>query len=300
MTEPFSPLDPKVLAQLAGLKVQVHRVVEGVLAGLHRSPRHGVSIDFSEHKAYTPGDDLRHLDWKVLGRLDRYTIKKFEDETNLQATVAIDLSGSMDYRSTSFSKAEYACLLGASLATLLLRQGDAVGLQLLSGTRPIHIPPAGRPEHLTDLVAAIEASQPAGPTRLRAAVERYIERAGRRGMLVLFSDLLDPDPELLSSLKMLSARGHEVVVFQVLDRDELDFPFEDPSLFVSLEDERSMLAFPREVRAAYLEEMERFLEQTRRNLAEGTVGYQLAPTDEPPSQPLLRALSGRASRTTGP
>lgn len=290
-----SPLDPEVLARLKGLKVRVFRVVEGVLAGLHQSPRHGESVDFSEHKEYTPGDDPRRLDWKVLGRSDRYYIKKYDAEVNLRAMLAVDCSGSMSYASSRFSKAEYAGLLAASLATLLLRQGDSVGLILLSGSRPVDIPPGGRPDHINDLVDAIEAQRPQGPTHLNQATKKYVERAGRRGMLVLFSDLFDPDPQLLDGLKMVAARGHEVMVFHVLDPDEIEFPFEDPTRFESLEDDRSVLTFPRQLRNAYLEEMNRFLEGTRRALADGGLTYELARTDEPPHQPLIRRLSGRKS-----
>ena len=293
MQERPSPLDPAVLARLKGLKVRVLRVVEGVLAGLHHSARHGESVDFSEHKEYTPGDDPRHMDWKVLGRSDRYYIKKYDAEVNLRAVLAMDCSGSMSYRSAHFSKAEYAGLLAASLATLLLRQGDAVGLILLSGSRPADIPPGGRSDHISDLVDAIEAQTPRGPTHLGQVTRKYIERAGRRGMLVLFSDLFDSDPKLQDSLKMVAARGHEVIVFHVLDPDEIDFPFEDPTRFESLEDDRSILTFPRQLRAAYIEEMNRFLEGTRRALAEGGLAYELARTDEPPHQPLIRQLSGR-------
>jgi uncharacterized protein (DUF58 family) len=289
---PSSPLDPEVLARLKGLKVQASRVVEGVLAGLHRSLRHGESVDFAEHKEYSPGDDLRHLDWRVLGRSDRYYVKKYEAETNLRAVLALDFSGSMAYASGPFSKAGYAALLAASLATLLLRQGDSVGLILQSGSNPTLIPPAGRPEHLTDLVQAIETTQPHGPTRLRQVARQYGEHAGRRGMLVMFSDLFDPDPDMLGSLKMLAARGHEVVIFHILDRDEIEFPFEEPVVFESMEDDRSLQVFPRQLRNAYLEEMRVFLDGTRRALAEGGLAYEQVRTDEPPHQPLIRQLSG--------
>lgn len=293
MDAPTSPLDPAVLARLQGLRVQVERVVEGVLAGLHRSPRHGVSIEFAEHKEYSPGDDPRHLDWRVLGRLDRYAIKKFEDETNLQATLAVDLSGSMGYCSGSFSKAAYGCLLAASLAALLLRQGDAAGLLVLSEHQPAQLPPLGRPEHLGEIVRILEAAAPAGPTHLRQLTTRFIEHTRRRGMLAIFTDLFDPDEQLLQSLKRVAARGHQVVVFQILDRDELDFPFQDPTQFESMEDDRRLIAYPREVRKAYLEEMQAFLALSRRALSDAGLSYELVCTDEPPHQPLLRHLAGR-------
>lgn len=296
MNASTSPLDPEVLAQLKGLKVKILRVVEGVLAGLHRSSRHGESVDFAEHKEYAPGDDPRHLDWRALGRLDRYYIKKYEAERNLQATVAIDMSGSMAYGLRAFTKARYASLLGASLATLLLRQGDAAGLILQAGSRPTYIAPAGRSDHLTALVEAIEQTEPEGSMAMRTLARQYIELAGRRGMLVLFSDLFDTDPEMLSALKMIAARGHEVTVVQVLDPDEIEFPFEDPHLFESMEDDRTVLTFPREVRQSYLQEMQSFLDTTRRTLAEAGITHELARTDEPPHQPLLRWLSGRRVR----
>lgn len=288
-----SPLDPEVLARLKGLRIQVQRVVAGVLAGLHRSARHGVSIEFAEHKEYSPGDEPRHLDWRVLARLDRYAVRKFEDETNLQVQIALDASGSMAYASGAFTKAAYGALLAASLATLLLRQGDAAGLLILSADQPVELPPLGTNEQLGEIVRALQALRPAGATRLRDAATRYMERARRRGMLILLSDLFDPDEDLLAGLKMVAARGHQVAVFHLLDRDEILFPFEDPSQFESLEDDRRLLATPRDIRQAYLAELGRFLRETRRALSNPGLTYELVRTDEPPHQPLIRHLSAR-------
>ncbi len=293
MADRSSALDPAVLARLKGLKVQARRVVEGVMAGMHRSTRHGESVDFAEHKEYSAGDDPKDLDWRLFGRSDRYYVKKYEAETHLRAILALDFSGSMAYASGPYSKASYSALLAASLATLLLRQGDSVGLHLVSGSDPVHIPPFGRPEHLADLVGALEQAQAQGPTHLQQVTRQFGEKAGRRGLLVLFSDLFDPDPNMLASLKMLAARGHEVWVFHVLDPDEIDFPFEDPALFESMEEDRSLLVFPRQLRTAYLAEMNSFLAQTSRALAEGGLAYALVRTDEPPHQPLIRQLSSR-------
>jgi uncharacterized protein (DUF58 family) len=293
-----TPLDPDVLARLASLQVEVERVVEGVLAGLHRAARHGVSTEFADHKAYAPGDDLRHLDWRVLGRLDRLVVKRFEDETALQALVAVDMSGSMAYGEGAANKADHAAVLAASLASLLLRQGDGAGLLVLGGSAPADIPVAARPEHLTEMVAALAEARPGGPTRLARAAERFIERVPRRGMLALFSDLFDPDPDLLTGLQMLAARGHQVLVFHVLHPDELSLPFDEPCLFESLEDERRLLVSPRDIRAAYQDLLQRFLEDTRRALAGQGLGFELCRSDEQPHQPLLRRLSRR--RLTGP
>jgi uncharacterized protein (DUF58 family) len=252
-----------------------------------------VSIEFAEHKEYSPGDEPRHLDWRVLARLDRYAVRKFEDETNLQVQIALDASGSMAYASGAFSKVAYGALLAASLATLLLRQGDAAGLLILSADQPVELPPAGTSEQLGEIVRALQALRPAGATRLQAAATRYMERARRRGMLILLSDLFDPDEDLLAGLKMVAARGHQVAVFHLLDRDELLFPFEDPSQFESLEDDRRLLATPRDIRQAYLEELGRFLRETRRALSNPGLTYELVRTDEPPHQPLIRHLSAR-------
>ncbi len=288
-----SPLDPDLLGRLQGLKVQMQQVVEGVLAGLHRSARTGVSIEFAEHKEYSPGDDPRHLDWRVLGRLDRYVIKKFEDETNLKAMLAVDVSGSMDYGSGAFTKAAYSSLMAVSLAALLLRQGDEAGLMLSSASEPAYLPPQGRADQLREMVSMLENASPEGPTVLGQVAERFLELSKRKGMLVLFSDLFDTDDRVLPSLKMLAARGHEVVVFHVLDPDELDFPFQDPTLFESMEDSRSLLVFPREVRRAYLGEIKKFLEHASLELSDSGLSYELVRTDEPPHQPLLRFLLSR-------
>jgi uncharacterized protein (DUF58 family) len=293
MSRERSPLDPDVLARLSGLQVEVARVVEGVLAGLHRAARHGVSTEFADHKAYSPGDDPRHLDWRVLGRLDRWVVKRFEDETALEALVAVDMSGSMGYGPDGRDKAGTATVLAASLASLLLRQGDGVGLLVLGGSAPADLPPSARPERLAELVAALAAARPAGPTRLVEVLERFVERVPRRGLLALCSDLFDPDPEVLTGLQMLAARGHQVLVFHVLHPDELTLPFDEPSLFESLEDDRRLLVAPREIRAAYLAELGRFLASTRRALAGRGLAYELCRTDEAPHEPLLRRLSRR-------
>lgn len=288
-----SPLDPDLLGRLQGLKIQMQRVVEGVLAGLHRSARTGVSIEFAEHKEYSPGDDPRHLDWRVLGRLDRYVVKKFEDETNLQVTLCVDVSGSMEYGSGAFTKAAYSSLMAVSLAALLLRQGDEAGLMLSSGTNEEFLPPQGRADQLHEMVEMLENVTPQGATTIGHVPERFMEFSKRRSMLVLFSDLFDFDDRLIPGLKMLSARGHEVVVFHVLDPDELNFPFQDPTLFESMEDDRSLVVFPREIRNNYLEEMKEFLRKTRRELSDSGLSHELVRTDEPPHEPLLRFLLSR-------
>lgn len=288
-----SLLDPQVLSRLQGLKIQVGHVVDGVLTGLHRSPRQGSSIDFAEHKAYSPGDDLRHLDWKVLARLDRASVRRYEDETQLSVFLLVDFSGSMGYASGAFSKARYASLLALSLAVLLQRQGDRVDLGLHQHGR-LRIFPAGLGEEfVSDWAAQLEHETPQGVTALGSTLNEFLSSVRRRGLVLLFSDLFEPDESLVGHLKEVTTRGHSLGVFHVLDPDEIDFPFGDPTLFCSLEDTREVLTFPREIRREYLAEMGAFLTRLRSGLAAPRIVYETVRTDEPPHQPLLRFLSRR-------
>ncbi len=288
-----SPLDPQVLALLGGLSVQVDHVVEGVLAGLHRSHRFGENDDFAEHKPYTAGDDPRHIDWKVLGRLDRVVMKKFTAESDAQAVLALDCSGSMSYRSGAFSKTHYSAILAACLAKLFLRQGDGVGFLMGSEQPQSGLQPRRNPEHMVAVLDVLENMLVGGKTNINRIVERYLATIHRRGMLVLFSDLFDFETESLTGLKIAAARGHEVIVFHVLDRDEIEFPFEDPCVFHSMEDNGRLGILPREVRRAYLAEMHKFLDHTARCLVEAGVKYELAVTDEAPHKPLIRRFQKR-------
>lgn len=283
------PLDPEVLARVQGLALRASRVAAGVLAGLHRSARQGESVDFAEHKPYAPGDDLRHLDWRVLGRSDRLIVRRYETETNLRAMLALDVSASMAYRSSALSKLDYGAILAATLASLLLRQGDAVGLHLL-GQAPLVLPPVGSPEHIKHIVELLQQAAAAGSTRLLAAAESTLAHTGRHGLLVLVSDLLDPGENWLAAVRMLAARGVDVMVLQVLDRDEIDFPFEDPAVFESMEDERRLAVYPQGLRQAYRREFENWLQSLRQELAVPGAGYQLAVTDQAPHRPLIKAL----------
>lgn len=292
-------LDPQLLADLEGLALRAERVAEGVLAGLHRSLHKGESVDFTELKPYSPGDDLRRLDWRVLGRSDRYLVRQFEAETNLRLMLAVDFSASMSYASGALSKADYASLLAAALASIALRQGDAVGLCLLGGEGPPLLPPAGGQEHLQELARLLEGRRPAGPTRLAEAVDICRPHLGRRGLLVLCSDLFDFASDWRGALKLLAASGNQLMVFQVLDREELEFPFEDPALFESLEDERQLLVHPRSLRPAYLRELHAWFDGLRRELeGPGTV-FEQAACDEAPQLPIIRALARERNRRRG-
>jgi uncharacterized protein (DUF58 family) len=290
-----SPLDPTVLAKLGNLRLRVRAIAEGVLTGLHRSPHHGQSVEFAEHKEYAPGDDVRRIDWKAYGKFDKFYVKRFEQETNLRAYLVVDSSGSMGYRGRpdALTKLEVASALAASLAYLLFRQQDAAGLVLVGDAVRGAIPPRASASHLGPLVEALESARADGPTRLGAAVDWITERAPRRSSVLLFTDLMDPDEQVVRKIAQLGLRRHDVTVFHVLDPAELEFPFEDPTLFLSMEDGRQVEAHPRDVRKGYLEVLRRWLDDVRRACAEADVDYQLCPTDRPLDQLLLPFLARR-------
>ncbi len=295
MPDRRSPLDPAVLAKLGNLRLRVRAIAEGVLTGLHRSPHHGQSVEFAEHKEYTPGDDIRRIDWKAYGKFDKYYVKRFEQETNLRAYLVVDASGSMGYRGRpdAMTKLEVASALAASLAFLLFRQQDAAGLVLVGDEVRGAIPPRASASHLAPLVEALEAATPHGPTRLARAVDWIIERAPRRSSVLVFSDLMDEDEKVLGKIAQLGLRRHDVTLFQVLDPAELEFPFEDPTLFLSMEDGRQVEAHGRDVRKGYLDLVGRWLEDVKRTAAEADVDYQLCRTDRPLDEVLLPFLARR-------
>jgi len=289
-------LDAATLAKLAGVKLRARAVMEGVLSGLHKSPHQGQSVEFSEHKEYAPGDELRHLDWKAFGKFDRYYIKRYEHETNLRAMLVVDGSGSMGYRSAALSKLEVAATLAGAMAYLLVRQQDAAGVSVVTREGFAEVPPRAAAGHLHTVLGALEAVEPRGGTDLFAAAEHLAERVRRGGLILVFSDLFDDREEALARLLALRARGNDVAVFQVLDPAELEFPFDDPTLFLSMEDDRKLEVNAREIRASYLEEFGAFLQRTRAACSEADVDYTLVRTDEPLDSVLLTFLGKRSGR----
>src|SRR5438046_1008557 len=219
--------DPQTLSRLARLQLRARLVVEGVISGLHRSPYHRFSVEFAQHREYTPGDEIRYLDWKVFGRSDRFYVKEFEEETNLKAHLLLDTSDSMTYRSGALSKLEYGCIVAASLAQLMLQQRDAVGLGLFNDQVQRYLPPRGLASHFTQMLSELEKPATAPKTDLSATFHELAERIKRRGLIIVISDLFGPAEEALMGLRHFRHRKHEVVVFQILDRDELEFPFDD-------------------------------------------------------------------------
>jgi uncharacterized protein (DUF58 family) len=275
-------VDSALLARLAHLSVRAGQVVEGTLTGQHRSPHQGASVEFAQHREYAPGDEIKHIDWNAYARSDRYQVKQFEDETNLRAFLLLDTSGSMDYARKGLpTKLEYAARLTAALAWVLLRQGDAVGLLTFGETLGTYVPPRSRPDHFWNLVRVLEEEPVGGPTDVVRAMEHIAEVSGRRAVVFLVSDCFDFSGRVAAIARQLRRRRHRVVVFQVLDPDETDFPFNEVTLFEELESDQRELADPRGMRDAYLEEMRAFCEGLRRELLEGGVAYYKVDTREP-------------------
>jgi uncharacterized protein (DUF58 family) len=288
-------LDPLELAKLASLSVRARVVVEGAFAGLHHNRHTGSSIEFAEHKEYAPGDDIRHIDWKAVARVGRYYVKRFEDETEMRTYLLLDASASMGYQRLGVSKLSYGTTLCAAIAYLLGQQGDPAGLVLFDERTRHYLPPRTRPGHVRDLLALLESAFPAGRTEPERALAEMGELAGRRSLMLLFTDLLDAPPGLGGRLRQLRGRGHDVVVFHLLDPDEIELPLDELTHFEAMEpnDARVLLADPRELRRAFRLESEKFRRRWRDACVEARVEYQLAVTNTPPSEVLRRFLFGR-------
>jgi len=253
---PAELIDPHALMAIKNLELRARLVVEGFWKGLHRSPYHGFSVEFSEYRQYTPGDDPRYVDWRLFARTDRFYVKKFEDETNLRCFLLVDQSKSMTYGSLEWSKAEYANTLAATLAYFLNRQGDAVGLLTFDDQIREYLPARNRPGHLRHLMLLLEKPPAGTGTNINAALQRIVELVTRRGLVVLISDLLSPLEQLEKNLLALCSFVHDVVLFQVLDPGELNFAFQTASLFHDLESKRDLYIDAIAVRREYLKRLE--------------------------------------------
>src|SRR5262245_15594094 len=244
-------IDPQAVMRIKDLQLRARAVVEGFYAGIHRSPYHGFSVEFSEYRAYTPGDDPRYLDWKLFARTDRYSIKRFEDETNLLCYLLMDMSRSMSYGSGEFSKTDYARTLAASLAYFLFTQRDAVGLLTFDEAISEYLPPRHRPGHLRRMMVTLERETGGESTDLTKPLEQIANSVRKRGLIVLLSDLPAPVQDLQTKLGYLRSRGHDVVVLRVLDPAEVDFTFSTPGMFHDLESGRTIYVDPSAARAEY-------------------------------------------------
>jgi len=285
--------DPKVLAGVKNLQLRARVVVDGVMVGIHASRAKGLSSEFEEHRGYTPGDDTRRIDWKAFAKFDRYFIKEYRKTTNLRAHVVMDASASMSYASDGMSKFDYGSTLAASLAFLMLKRQDAVGLITFAEKIQTMLPPKAAHDHLFAILKALEDTRPQGETSAASALQDLAASLKRRGLIVLISDLLDNAETVIKGLKQLRARGNEVIVFHLLDRDELQFPFKEPSRFLDMEEDLNLLADPQAIRSAYLETLHSLMEGYRQACFAHNIDYALFDTSAGLDRPLVRYLTWR-------
>lgn len=289
-------LDPAVVARLAHLDVRARLVVEGFISGMHRSPFHGFSVEFAQHRPYMPGDPLKNLDWKVWARSDKLLVKQYTEETNLRCHLVLDLSGSMAFKSERavMSKLEYAQSLAAALGYLMLQQQDAVGALLFAEHPLAYVPPRSVRSHLDVVLRTLGSARPQGRTRLGPALHELAERIKRRGLVVLLSDLMDDPAEVLLGLQHFRHRQHEVVVFHVLDPDERDFPYTDTVTFVDMESGERLTTEPWEIAKRYRERLAAWSDRYARACREQHVDYVPLDTRTPFDRALLAYLEKRA------
>ncbi len=295
-TSSASAIDPQALMRIKSLQLRARAAVEGFVKGLHRSPYHGFSVEFSEYRQYSPGDDPRYLDWKLFARSDRYHIKRFEDETNLRCTLVVDTSRSMTYGSGVYTKSDYARTLAATVATFLTRQRDAVGLITFEDTLTQYLPPRHRPGHLARMIALLEREPQAKSTDLAKSLDQVAATVRKRGLVILISDLLAPVELLKTRLGYLRATGHDVVVLRVLDPAEINFPFDAPAKFRDAESGRDVYVDPTAARAGYLTRFAAHAAGVRQSCDDLGVEFITVSTDQALGSVLFDLLKNRMKR----
>ncbi len=291
-------LDPQTLASLQGLDLQARLVVEGYVAGLHKSPYHGFSVEFAEHREYAPGDDIRHIDWKVWSKTDKYYLKQYEEETNLLTYLLLDSSESMGYASPpNVTKLQYAQYIAAALAYLVLQQQDSISLSTFDEKVERYLRPSGQPSHLKEVFHLMDVTPARRKSDLGVVFHDLAERFRKRGMVVILSDLLDDPARVLSGLRHFRYRRHEVVVFHILDPAEIEFPFRQPTLFKGLEEFGEILTEPHALRQSYREELERYLTALRRGCRAMDIDYVPLKSDQALDRALSSYLAARMTRS---
>jgi uncharacterized protein (DUF58 family) len=288
-------LEPAALARIRNLSLAARGVVEGFITGLHSSPYKGFSVEFAEHRKYSPGDNLRHLDWRVLARSNRLYVKEYEEETNLRAHILLDISGSMGYGTPpSITKLQYASYLTAVLAYLMLRQQDAVGLTVFDNEIRLEMPPRSTPRHFDEMMKRLEGIQPGKTTRVAGTLNRLAQRFKRRCLLIVISDLYDELDEFQRALHHFHHRKHEVIVFHVMDKAEVEFTYKELITFVDMETGERLQVDPAYVGDEYRRQVKKFLERSREVCANTGTDYVLTDTSTPYDFMLSRYLVKRA------
>jgi len=287
-------LKPDVVSKLSGMEIKARLVVEGFIAGLHKSPYHGFSVEFAEHRQYMPGDPLKNVDWKVYAKTDRFFIKEFEEETNLKAYILVDTSGSMGYSSNSLNKLEYACYLSAALSYLMLKQRDSVGLVLFDQNIKKYIPPkSALRSHLHVILQELDRMEPSQTTNISSTLHQMAERIKRRGLIILISDLFDDPDRVINGLKHFRHKKHEVIVFHVLDPKERTFAFPELAIFKDLETDEELMTSPWQIRKEYTERFKALVNKYTLQCRESLIDYVLLDTSIPFDYALFSYLSKR-------
>ena len=294
MNESLKYLQPAVVAQLANMELRARLVVEGFITGLHKSPYHGFSVEFTEHRQYMPGDEIKHIDWKAYGKTDRFYIKQFEEETNLKSYVIVDASRSMDYASKgNLKKFEYASYVAAALSYMMIEQRDAVGLTLFDEGIRVSLPPRTARSYLKEILKELESAQPANKTGTSASLNLIAEQIKRRGLVIVLSDLFDTPESVMTALKHFRHKGHEVVVMQILDPLERSFAFDGDAIFKDLETQEELMTQPWHIQKAYQQSMQEFLDFYKRQCRDNNIDYVLLDTSTPFDKALFEYLNKR-------
>jgi uncharacterized protein (DUF58 family) len=294
MDDAIRYLKPEVVAQLANMELRARLVVEGFLTGLHKSPYHGFSVEFTEHRPYMPGDEIKHIDWKAFAKTDRYYIKQFEEETNLKTYLVVDASRSMGFSSGGrLTKSQYASYVAAALAYLMIQQRDAVGLTVYDEVVRLFLQPRATPLFLRTLLAELEGLRTARGTGTAGSLNEVAERIKRRGLVVVISDLFDDPAKVSTALKHFRSRGHEVIVMQVLDPLERSFAFEGEAMFKDMETREDLMTQPWHIRKAYQQTLKEFIEGYRRECRDNNIDYVLLDTATPFDKALFEYLTKR-------
>ncbi len=287
-------LDPTTLAKIGNLELIAKFVVEGFISGLHKSPHHGFSVEFAQYRQYMPGDDTKHIDWKVYGRTDRYYIKQFEEETNLNCYLLLDTSESMTYGSGDLAKLQYASYLIASIAYFMAKQRDAVGFACFDEKLHEYLPARSSPAHLHSILLTLERLKTNKLTHMGEPIHQIAERLTKRGLVILISDLYEDDPDtVVKALEHLCYDGHEVIVFHILDRQELEFAFERVARFVDAETDEEIIATPQAIRQSYLSHLHDFINHYKLELSRSNIDYNTIDTATPVDYALSSYLAKR-------
>lgn len=293
MAESLNFLDPNVLASLDNLELRARVVVEGFLAGMHKSPKRGFSVEFNDYRNYYQGDDMRHVDWKLYARSEKFYIKQYEDETNLRCFIALDTSASMDYSSGGISKLEYGRTLASALAYFIMRQRDAVGLITFDDEVREFIPAKCRQPHLIRILRSLSHLESGTHTDVVKPLSDLAAHLHKKSLVILITDMLDDESRVISALQNLRSMGNDVITFQIMDNAELNFPFNEPSEFIDLESNESFITSPAAIRDAYLKNLNEFLDYCRKKCQTSGVDYCLLNTKDPLDEALSSYISKR-------